>query len=102
MECEICEKKYKTKNSLRQHMKIHYGEDFKCDLCDYKSCYKGNVKKHRLTHFKVTHECKCGKNFKQKQGLTNHLLKCQSGDIFKLIADDIMDKITKLKTKSDF
>ena len=49
--CDLCEYKAKTKYNIAQHRLTHTGEKpFKCDVCDYASCRHGNLVKHKKTH----------------------------------------------------
>ncbi|CAC5413538.1 KRAB [Mytilus coruscus] len=43
--CQICKKKYKTKNTVNTHMKTH-NKNFKCDLCDKKFYYDKQLQHH--------------------------------------------------------
>lgn len=47
--CEICNKSYKTKESLNDHLKAHQGRfDHACDLCDNAYVRKDKLIRHRL------------------------------------------------------
>jgi len=50
--CVHCNKSFKTKNYLNNHIKhIHLKDKiFYCDMCEYSSPKKGNLKRHMLTH----------------------------------------------------
>jgi len=45
--CEYCDKRFMTRDKLREHIRIHTGEKpFKCPHCDYACVQRGNLKKH--------------------------------------------------------
>lgn len=49
--CQECGKSFKTKESLRLHLRIHNGDKpFKCNQCDAKFNNSSNLKKHVATH----------------------------------------------------
>jgi len=78
--CQVCNKGYNTKDSLRIHMKVHQEDrPYKCDKCD--AAFKSNCK---LTRHKFGHEpkeddgtrpfiCKyCNKGLKTRKYLLQH------------------------------
>nr|XP_019527096.2 zinc finger protein 761-like [Aedes albopictus] len=74
--CEVCEKKYSSKNLLDEHMNMHSGKrPFKCSLCP-----KDFASKYTLTaHMKIhqdrerLYSCKeCGKGFYSQNNLIQH------------------------------
>lgn len=44
-ECNICNKKYKTNNHLKEHLRVH-NEKFKCSYCDKEYTYERTLRKH--------------------------------------------------------
>jgi uncharacterized Zn-finger protein len=57
--CDICNKTYKTKESLYDHLKVHQGRfDHACDLCDNAYVRKDKLIRHRLKKHNIK-EYKC-------------------------------------------
>ena len=49
--CNVCVKKYSSKNSLKKHQLIHTGDKpFTCDICDNRFSRKDCLKVHKLSH----------------------------------------------------
>ncbi|XP_045181854.2 uncharacterized protein LOC123540692 [Mercenaria mercenaria] len=47
-ECDLCEKKFSSKNSLKVHVHtIHYGELFKCNMCRKTFTMEENFERHK-------------------------------------------------------
>lgn len=47
-ECDICYKKFKLKDTLKEHRSIHFDEmRFSCDQCDYMNNDYSSMSKHR-------------------------------------------------------
>lgn len=73
--CQICVK-HKTHNpdSHRQHTK-RCGKELKCALCDFLCTKKSHMVRHALVHTKEKKfSCgNCGRRYKHKQGLLEHL-----------------------------
>ena len=49
--CDVCEKTFKTSQTLAQHRRIHSGErPFKCDQCDKSFTQSAGLIVHRRVH----------------------------------------------------
>ena len=73
--CQICQTKFKTNNSLMQHMKIHTEpKQFNCPECTKVSSSKTGLKFHiEANHRAQKYTCeKCSKAFKRKYCLQRH------------------------------
>ena len=69
--CNTCEKKYATKASLENHLKIHLGLDekpYKCDVCQAAFGNESNFEVHKRIHMvQETFKCDdCGKELASK------------------------------------
>jgi KRAB domain-containing zinc finger protein len=76
-ECDFCDKTYKLKRILQQHIFLqHLNTDkrLKCEICGVKSESKWDLKAHRKTHNASRFfECLvCGKRFNKKTYLASH------------------------------
>jgi KRAB domain-containing zinc finger protein len=86
--CNICSKKFATKDTLRTHMRIVHTEDAKfcCENCGQKFKYKKTFKHHMLSHkvgIEESYECPLCKNkFKLQKGVLSHIRKIHS-DVLK-------------------
>ena len=76
LNCKLCHKTYKNKNSLGSHKrKYHSKQPFSCDECDYRAASKYTLKKHKLIHTKrnKTFECsECNHGYTTKDDLIQH------------------------------
>lgn len=78
-ECDICNTVLKSKDGIRQHMRIVHikiGKRFKCDQCGLAFYARSDVKMHhKIVHLKIRDFicAECGKSFKQKYHLKNHM-----------------------------
>jgi KRAB domain-containing zinc finger protein len=78
LECSVCGWRTKTSNCLRSHMDTHAAEKkYLCDTCGQKFFCVGSLRRHRALHDEppdTRHECEfCGKNYKTKESLFDHL-----------------------------
>lgn len=77
--CAICNKSFKTKSKLRQHIKRHVSEDsnkpYKCPLCPEKFTKLYQLKEHKkLQNHIETFNCdQCPKIFKTPSTLKTHV-----------------------------
>lgn len=73
--CDVCQKQFKRREHLVQHMKLHQGvRPFKCDQCEKAFNRKEHLLRHRTSHtgaksFKCEH---CQKMFSRKDNLNKH------------------------------
>ena len=79
MKCEICDKDFKSSNSLRNHFNNdhNYKEEHQCNICQKKF----KIHRQLILHEKLVHENKkvhkcdsCGKSFSQPGVLNGHIL----------------------------
>ena len=74
-ECNVCAKKFHTKENLTAHKRIHTGErPFKCDICDRKFKQSGHLIGHKRIHTgEEPYECDvCLRKFTQNSNLQTH------------------------------
>eukprot|EP01083_Nonionella_stella_P280245 953301_1 len=51
--CEFCEKKFRYKGTLKNHLRTHTGSDLKrhsCDICQKEFVHTGSLNRHMLIH----------------------------------------------------
>ena len=78
VKCDICDTKLSCKETLRIHMRIHFGEKKEiCNICSKTFLTKVNLSQHMRYHFqafKKDHECGvCGYKTHEKSILRRHL-----------------------------
>ncbi|XP_022119022.2 zinc finger protein 85 [Pieris rapae] len=76
--CQLCNKVYKTPNSLRDHKKIHANnrkKDYTCERCGKMFYNKGTLTSHIMAHNEVRpHVCRiCNKSFMFPNMLRRHV-----------------------------
>ena len=73
--CGICGRVFELATSLNRHMYSHEEMRFECEKCDFKCHFE--LMLHNIVHRKTpTHKCmvaNCGRWFKRKWELTNHV-----------------------------
>lgn len=78
--CTDCPMKFKTKQYLRSHEKVHTRErPYKCEMCSKDFMRKDHLRKHERIHMSVrsSYTCEyqnCSKVFLTKSGLNTHSL----------------------------
>lgn len=74
-DCDICKKKFKTRQTLVRHKSIHDGiKKYECKVCHKYFSRADNLKSHRLTHnaFQIYQCDVCKKGFYQLHTLKRH------------------------------
>uniref|UniRef100_A0A1B0CA46 Putative transcription factor grauzone n=1 Tax=Lutzomyia longipalpis TaxID=7200 RepID=A0A1B0CA46_LUTLO len=77
VQCQQCGKWLKNKLCLRKHMVQHSMVRFKCDLCEYSALNRQCLRNHvRVQHTDLKPYCcsQCGRAFKLKNTLLNHMV----------------------------
>lgn len=78
-ECDICSKRFNSRNKIRQHLTTHMNEDrrkFLCVACGNQFCSKFGLTQHiRAIHDKEQRfQCtKCNRRFAHKHNLKTHM-----------------------------
>ena len=87
--CGICGRVFDLATSLNHHMYSHDEMRFQCEKCDFRCHFENELSSHNIVHRKTpTYKCmvaNCGRWFKRKWELTNHvrthdktMLKCDT------------------------
>ncbi|CAO1424697.1 unnamed protein product [Diamesa tonsa] len=75
--CDLCDKQFKRKSSLRKHQYAHEGKyKYKCEDCDKEFIDKTKYVAHKNNHIKATpFKCEeCGKGFASATYLKRHFV----------------------------
>ena len=76
--CEVCNKTFVTKRSLRKHSYTHLEKQIECEDCNKKFSFKSELEIHRVKHTeKPTHRCTvigCNDKYFRKSELTAHMV----------------------------
>lgn len=89
LECQICLRKFESKNEIMYHLKIHAGsrsvkspneKKFTCDHCDRKFFTRKDVRRHLVVHTGMRDFlCQfCPQRFGRKDHLVRHIKKSHS------------------------
>jgi uncharacterized Zn-finger protein len=99
--CSICEKEFKTKNSLNDHQSLHLGnKDFSCQSCPKKFRLKQALVRHyQAVHLDLKFECEiCGETMKlRKQFQRTYIDHIKSRHENELSADEFESLKSKIK-----
>lgn len=72
-ECEICFKKFLTKDRLLSHQKIHGEKKFRCAVCNKRFISASQLSQHEISHKSETFICSsCGHQFAEKFKFNHH------------------------------
>jgi len=77
--CDGCARRFRSMYELKEHglaCKTGDSQPFQCDVCGTRFTLRGNLRRHRLSH-KGNSVCHvCGKSFRHKQSLDEHMKLC--------------------------
>ena len=96
--CGICGCVFELATSLNHHMYSHEEMRFQCEKCDFRCHFESELLLHNIVHCKTpTHKCmvaNCGRWFKRKWELTNHV-RTHDKTMLKLDTCNFMTKLKK-------
>lgn len=75
LQCDTCGKKFRTKNSLKLHVRVHTGEKpYECQYCSWRFHKKGQLVVHIYRHTgERPYVCSvCDRGFKQRGDMRKH------------------------------
>lgn len=75
LQCDECQKQFKTKTNLKVHKKLHTGDKpFACEYCQKRFATKGVLKQHVYIHTgEKPYQCEhCDRSFTQSKSLVAH------------------------------
>nr|XP_006825860.1 PREDICTED: zinc finger protein ZFAT-like [Saccoglossus kowalevskii] len=91
-QCNICERKFKTKRDHDMHLYLHTNEKpYKCELCEYSTARKPYMKVHVKKHRIVYKCCFCNESFISSHRLSVHLQESH-GDLQDFDINDVYNK----------
>lgn len=83
-ECEICQLKFKSTNSLRIHKRRHFSQDkaVVCPICSKEFFSSAALSNHKLVHSSVKrYRCFCGNEYKRLETYKCHLNSTHTGEV---------------------
>ena len=79
--CELCDKKFPSKQKLQNHIRFAHGVKLECKVCHVTFSNNQNLNRHHKTkHLSevMTYLCEhCNKQFIRKDKLDSHTITCQ-------------------------
>lgn len=108
VKCELCDKTFHSQLRLKKHKKIVHPTKpkLRCDKCNKEFAHDHYLKRHNdSVHMEIDeslyeHECpQCGKKFKMKKYLTNHLQRHEQQHLKRI--SQMVKTVMKGKEKQD-
>lgn len=73
-QCDICQKKFKSQQNLKRHLKIHDGTKLFCPSCTQYFDSEEKLNKHKIDKHSYNLLCSfCGKTFNKRQNMNEHI-----------------------------